>query len=169
MKQNFYRARKLAVLTAVGTAVGVWLLTGTTGASNGQAAAIEHQFAGAETVVVAAARSVSARWEENDYGDRIIVSRIELDVEETLKGAPTQAMSLDVDGGTLDDLTLHVSGLHVMEPGERAVLFLNPGRDKVHTPHLRGQGILVLDDQNIVKGRGLTLDDIRAKARGLGN
>ena len=174
MKLIWRLSRKLAILTAVGTTVGVWLLTGNAGASGSQGlapveaggASIEERIAGAEAVVVATARSVQARWHENEHGDRIIVSRVMLEVEENLKGAAAQMLSMDVDGGTLDDLTLQVSGLHVLEPGERAVLFLNPSAEaNVHTPHMRGQGILPLDDQNAVKDMAVGLNDIRVKAQ----
>lgn len=149
----------------VATAVGVYLVTGILGASGEEQPPVEELIRGSQKVVVASARSVAARWQENEHGDRIIVSRIELDVEETLKGPATQALSLDVDGGTLDGLTLRVSGLHVLEPSERAVLFLNVREGQVHRPH--GEGILVLDDQNIVKDTMLGLNEIRVKARGL--
>ena len=43
------------------------------------------------------------------------------EVEETLKGAPAKELAMDLDGGSLDGLTLRVSDLQSLEPGDRAV------------------------------------------------
>jgi hypothetical protein len=51
-----------------------------------------------------------------------------------------------------------------LTPGERAVFFLDRMSDGTFQPHLRGQGILKLDDQNFVKGTSLSLDEIRRVA-----
>ena len=167
MKLIGSRSPKTFALAAVGTTLGAFVFSGILGASGGEQPAVDELITGADRVVVAKARTVAARWQGNEYGDRIIVSRIELDVEETLKGAAEPVVSLDVDGGTLDGLTLRVSGLDVLESGERAVLFLDAPKGRVHAPHRRGDGILILDDQNMVKDTNLGLNEIRAKARGL--
>lgn len=136
-------------------------------ASNGRIATLDERIAGAQRVVVASARSVDARWRENTYGDRVIVSRVLLDVEENLKGSATNsAIWMDLEGGTLDGFTLKVSDLPDLRPGERAVFFLDQGENGVATPHLRGQGILKLDSDNVVTGSSLRLDAIRSLARG---
>jgi hypothetical protein len=59
---------------------------------------------------------------------------------------------------------LRVSSLPTLTPGERAVFFLDRMSDGTFQPHLRGQGILKLDDQNFVKGTSLSLDEIRRVA-----
>ena len=132
-------------------------------AADGRPVPLDQRVQGSEVVVVATARSVTASWRENASGDRLIVSRYVLQVHETLKGRPAQAASLDLDGGTLDGFTLRVSSLPVLEPGERAVFFLNPGNG-AYQAHLRGQGILKLDDKDVVRGSSLTLDEIRRVA-----
>lgn len=119
---------------------------------------------GAAAVVVATPTSVAASWRENALGDRLIVSRFQLHVEETLKGAPRKDAALDLEGGTLEGVTLRVSSLPTLVPGERAVFFLDAQADGTFTPHLRGQGILKLDDQGFVKGSSLSLDEIRRVA-----
>ena len=55
-------------------------------------------------------------------------------------------MSLDLEGGTLDGFTLRVSSLPTLVPGERAVFFLDGGNGGYHA-HLKGQGILKLDER----------------------
>jgi hypothetical protein len=116
---------------------------------------------GAERVVVAQVAGVDARFERNRFGDELIVSRVVLQVQETLKGRPLRAVSLDLEGGTVGDVTLHVSDLPALAPGDRAVFFLDRGRADAHVPHLRGQGILRLDDTDGVEGSTLTLEAIR--------
>jgi hypothetical protein len=137
------------------------------GDASAQSASLEARIAGAERVVVATAVSVDARWEENAHGDRLIVSRFLLEVSETLKGGAARAVWLDLEGGTLDGLTLRVSSLPRLQPGERAVFFLEPGPGEAFEPYLRGQGILRLDDRDMVRGTNLPLRDIRARALGL--
>ena len=133
-------------------------------ASEGRPVSVAERIQGAHTVVVATAASVNATWRENAFGDRLIVSRVVLHVEETLKGARTPTVSMDLEGGTLDGFTLRVSTLPVLAPGERAVFFLEEAGGGVYRSHLRGLGILKLDDQDQVKGSSLRLDDIRRVA-----
>ena len=57
----------------VGVIVGIGFLSSVATAQN---ATLEYRISGAESVVVATARSVTASWRENEHGDRIIVSRV---------------------------------------------------------------------------------------------
>ena len=155
--------------TAVGAlALLACLTAGTvsTTASSGHIASLDERIQGSQRVVIASARSVNASWRENTYGDRLIVSHVLLDVEETLKGpATSNAIWMDLEGGTLDGFTLVVSDLPTVRPGERGVFFLDQDESGVNTPHLRGQGILKLDDNNIVTGSSLRVGDIRIAAQ----
>ncbi len=140
----------------------------TTGLSARQQPTADRTGSNADRVVVAVARSVTPAWRQTEHGDRIIVSQVLLEIEETLKGAgPTSAL-LEVDGGTLDGFSLRVAGMHVMEVGERAVVFMDAIDGGRHVPHMRGQGILMLDEHNVVRGSNLRLDDIRSRVRGAG-
>jgi hypothetical protein len=162
-------SRQFLTLRALAAIVGVGLATSADAASGGQAAAsLEERVSGAEHVVVATARSVTPSWRENEHGDRIIVSRVLLAVDETLKGGNRPTMWLDVEGGTLDGFTMRASSLPMLQEGERAIFFLDAGEGDVHTPHLRGQGILFLDDQDVIRGGSLNLSDIRTRIRGQG-
>lgn len=152
------RAFALLAFVSVGTL--------TASASSGPFASLDERIDGSQKVVVASARSVNASWRENTYGDRLIVSRVLLDVEETVKGpATSNAIWMDLEGGTLDGFTLRVSDLPTLQPGERAVFFLDQNENGITTPHLRGQGILKLDDNNVVHGSSLRVEDIRNAAR----
>ena len=134
-------------------------------ASGQQPPTIEERAQGAERIVVATVTGVSSRFERNEHGDELIVSRATLAVEEALKGTPEAASTLEYEGGTVNGITLRVSSLPVLSPGERGVFFMNRGKKGELRPHLRGQGILKLDTKNHVQGSGLTLDDVRRMAK----
>jgi hypothetical protein len=127
---------------------------------------IQERFRTADGAVVARITQVKAAYERNQWGDELIVSHTVLAVEEALKGAPGQNLAFDVEGGTVGEMTLRVSDMPEVRVGDRGVFFLKHGRAGEHVPHLRGQGILLLDDTNRVRGTNLTLDEIRSLARG---
>jgi hypothetical protein len=127
---------------------------------------VNERVRGAERVVVASVSDVTGAFATNEFGDQLIVSQVSLVVEESLKGKPTPALVLEVEGGTVGDLTLEVSSLPRMTPGERAVFFVTTNKHGKQVPHLRGLGILKLDSQNRVKGSSLDLETIRRAAHG---
>jgi hypothetical protein len=128
---------------------------------------IEERARGAARIVVATVAETSSRYERNELGDELIVTYARLQVEEVIKG-PAAHVTIAVEGGTVDGVTLRVSSLPTLARGERAVFFLTPGRGGEFRPHLRGQGILKLDSQNRVPGSSLTLDQIRTLAAAAG-
>jgi len=119
----------------------------------------------ANRVVVAEVTDVTPRFDVNEHGDRLIISRVLLQVEETLKGTASPIVEMDVEGGTIGDLTLKVSDLPVIRRGERGVFFLSAASAGVHRPNGRGDGILMLDASNRVAGEALSLADVRAAVR----
>jgi len=133
-------------------------------ASEGGPVPLDERIHGAGAVVVATPSSVTASWNENASGDRLIVSRFVLHVEETLKGSVGPDVALDLEGGTLDGFTMRVSSLPTLAPGERGVFFLDRAANGAFHAHLKGQGILKLDNQDIVKGSSLSLGEIRRVA-----
>lgn len=137
-------------------------------ASGGPQVGIQERARGAAKVVVATTTTVTPVWRTNSYGDQLIVSLVGLQVEETIKGQPASFVSLDLEGGTIGDITLHVSSLPSLKPGERAVFFLDETGSGSHVPHLKGLGILKLETNNQVRGSSLRLDDIRRMAQGAG-
>jgi hypothetical protein len=116
---------------------------------------------GAERVVVGRAASSTPIWQVNEHGDRLIVSVVRIAIEETLKGPSAAALDVEIEGGTIGDLTLHVSDVAPFVPGERAVLYLRRTPRGTFEPHLRGQSLLKVDASNRVEGSSLTLADIR--------
>lgn len=129
---------------------------------------ISERVRGAERVVVASVSDVTASFASNEYGDQLIVSQVSLSIEESLKGKPEHSIVVEVDGGTVGDLTLEVSSLPRMTPGERAVFFVTTNKKGKYVPHMRGLGILKLDGQNRVKGSSLDLATIRQAAAAAG-
>ena len=116
---------------------------------------------GAELVVVGRVASLAPKWQVNEFGDRLIVSVVRVIVNETLKGPALAALDVEVEGGTIGEVTLHVSDQASLAPGERAVFYLNRTARGVFVPHLRGEGLLKLDASNRVSGSSLTLEEIR--------
>jgi len=134
-------------------------------ASGSPNVSIPERARGSNKVVVAKVATITPQWRTNSFGDRLIVSEVSLDVEETLKGRAAGSLWLDLVGGTLDGFTLKVSSLPEMKPGERAVCFLDAIENGWHVPHLKGLGILKLDDNNQIRDSTLRLDAIRSMVR----
>lgn len=121
---------------------------------------------GAEKVVLATVVDVNSAFAKTVHGDQIIVSQVQLHVEETLKGSGRDfALLVDVEGGTVGDLTLNVSDMPSVTAGERAVFFLNRASNGKHVPHLRGLGIIKLNEQDLAPGSSLTLETIRTEVQ----
>lgn len=136
-------------------------------ASNGRLVDIPERAKGAETVVVGTVVDVHSSFRTNASGDQLIVSRAVVLVDEQLKGpGQSSTIEVDIEGGTVGDLTLTVSDMPSIAIGERATFFLNRGESGVHVPHLRGLGILKLDKHGRVPGSSLTLTQIRRMTNG---
>jgi hypothetical protein len=127
-------------------------------------APLSERTRGAERVVVGRVVSVKGVWQENEYGDRLIVSVVRVTVDETLKGQPQQELEIEVEGGTIGDLTLRVSDLPAFTQGERAVFYLTRSPRGTFVPYMRGQGLLKLDRFERVAGSAVTLEQIRRAA-----
>ena len=135
--------------------------------STGRPADIAARTRGAGRVVVAQVADVQARFDVNKYGDRVIVSQLLMEVEESLKGPHASVVPVDVEGGTIGGLTLDVSDSVRLKKGDRAVLFLDATVTPAgaYRPHQRGLGVLKLDSTNHVAGSSVTLDQIKAAVR----
>jgi hypothetical protein len=130
---------------------------------------VQTRAKGAERVVVAAVESVQPIYAKNDFGDDLIVTRTWVRISEVMKGkgiATGEVMELDVEGGTVGDVTLRVSDMQPVAPGDKAVLFLTRNKSGRLVPHMRGLGILKLDKSNKVLGTDVTLDELRPLLRG---
>ena len=116
---------------------------------------------GAERVVVGTVDRVVPMAVQNEYGDQLIVSRTTVVVEEVLQGSPTQILTVDIEGGTLGDLTLEVSDMPSVKQGDRGIFFVTRAAGDSHVLHRRGEGLLRLRQNEVIDRPGLTLDSIR--------
>jgi len=137
----------------------------TTSASQGRSVDIGKLTKGAHRIVVALVTDVQPRFDVNEYGDRLIVSRLAVNVDETLKGTAAPVADIDVEGGTIGDLTLEVSDTPKVRRGQRGVFFLEPASSGIHRPHGHGVGLMMLDQSDHVVGSGLSLAELRAAIR----
>ena len=153
--------RAAVVLTAI-TLCG---LVNAAVAGQGAAVPLADRARGAERVVVGRVTSINPTWHVNEFGDRLIVSTVRVAVDETLKGLAQSALDVEVEGGTIGTLTLHVSDQEPLARGDRAVFYLARNVRGALVPHLRGQGLLKLDRSDRVPGSSLTLNDIRRTVR----
>jgi hypothetical protein len=126
--------------------------------------ALADRTRGSERVVVGRVTAVNPEWRTNEFGDRLIVSIVRVTVDETLKGPAQADIAVEVEGGTIGDLTLHVSDQEPMARGDRAVFYLKRTARGAFVPHLRGQGLLKLDGSDRVRGSSVRLSDIRRAA-----
>jgi hypothetical protein len=120
----------------------------------------------AERVVVGRVTAVNGVWRDTEFGDRLIFSVVRVSVEETLKGQAQASLDVEVEGGTIGDLTLRVSDVSSFAPGDRAVFYLTRSPRGALVPHRRGLGLLKLDRSQRVAGSSLTLEQIRRSVRG---
>ena len=134
--------------------------------AQGTSVPLAERTRGAERVVVGRVTTVNPIWRTNEFGDRLIVSVVNVAVDETLRGPALPSVDVEVEGGTIGDLTLNVSDLEPVAPGDRAVFYLARNTRGVFVPHLRGQGLLKLDRSDRVRNSAVTLADIRRAAQG---
>ena len=118
-----------------------------------------------EMVVVGTIVAVDPVFETNEYGDQLIVSKVQLRVDEKMKGNAGAVVPVSIEGGEIGDLKLDVSDLPTVKQGERGTFFLDQSRDGSFVPHDRGFGIMKLDARDRVQGSDLTLDEIRSAVR----
>jgi hypothetical protein len=123
---------------------------------------------GAERVVVGRVASTGAVWRVNEHGDRLIVTVLRVTTSETLKGQAQSSFDVEVEGGTIGDLTLKVSDLPSFAPGERAVFYLRRNPLGAFVPHGRADGLLKLDPSDRIPGSAVTLDEVRRSVAAAG-
>lgn len=119
---------------------------------------------GASRVVVGSVARVEPRLVQTSSGDRIIVSRTWIRVEESLKGRKDAWLAVDVEGGAIGDISMRASDITPLVAGERAVLLVEPTPEGGWRPHRRGQGLLRLTRDDRVRELGVSLDQLRRLA-----
>jgi hypothetical protein len=103
----------------------------------------------------------------NSFGDDLIVTTAIVYVNETLHGTGPAWLPIEIDGGTLNGVTMRASDLPLLNRGDRAVILADQLKDGRFVPHGRGQGVLPLQADDRLQDSTLTLDDVRRIAREL--
>ena len=152
-------------MRTVPAVLAVLLTAAIVSAQNGKPEDVGERAKGAKKVVLAVVTDVESEFGENDYGDRLILSRVSMRVSETMKGPHEETVVLNLEGGTVGDLTLDVSDMPQMTRGERAVVFLEDSKQGGYNPHHRGEGVMKVDDDDQIVGTDLNVSDIRAAVK----
>lgn len=135
-------------------------------ASGDMRADLAARVRGAQGVLVGTVVGVRARVQKNEWGDVLIVSRLSVAVDEVLKGsAASRITDVDVEGGTLNGVTLHVAHQPALDRGDRAALIVDAGPAGAWVPHQKSRGVLKLDASSRIVGTSLGLTDLRDAAR----
>lgn len=119
----------------------------------------------AKFALVGTVTDTHASRRKSQWGDEIIVTRAVLRTDEVLKGGPPSWVPIDLEGGTVDGITMEVSHTPLVWRGERAVFLVDQLADGRFIAHDRGAGILKLRPDDRVADSALTLNEIRALAR----
>ena len=120
---------------------------------------------GAERVVVGQVLRTDAAQLTNAYGDVLIVSHTLVRVDETLKGTSAATLVVDIEGGTLNGVTMRASDIPLLQTGDHAVFFVDARSGGAFVPHQRGHGLLKLDAQGMTEHGTLSVDSIRTTVR----
>jgi len=88
--------------------------------------------------------SMQSRWNEDRT---LIVTDVELQVTEALKGRAAPQVTLEVLGGRVDDLVLEIVGGPSFAPGEEVLVFATAGKDgRLRLPGLAQAKVTVEPD-----------------------
>ena len=150
-------------IAAVATVVAT--MTIPIGAEPRTAADVKAAVQKAKFTLVGTVTDTQASRRKSQWGDEIIVTRAVLRTDEALKGTPPSWVPIDLEGGTIDGITMEASHTPLMARGERAVFLVDQLADGRFIAHERGAGILKLRPDDRVQDSALTLNDIRALVR----
>ena len=122
------------------------------------------RLCGASRTVVGSVARLEPRMVRTSRGDELIVTRTWFRVEEALKGRADTYLAVDVEGGTLGDISMRASDITPFVIGERAIVMVEPTAEGGWRPHRRGLGLLRLSPDNRVRDLGVSLADVRRTA-----
>lgn len=86
---------------------------------------LEELTGGAEVIVLGTVETAEGAWSDDG---RMIVTRVQVAVEKSLKGGPRATVVFEVPGGRVGDTMMVASGAPVFRAGERVALFLDRSR-----------------------------------------
>jgi len=149
------------------TVVALTAATVTAHSASRREVPLDERVRGAERIIAGHVMMVKSEFTTNEFGDRLIVTRTRVVVSEVLKGRVTSStMEVDLEGGTVGQLRLQVSDMPEVRPGDHVVLMLRESPMGRQVPSMRGQGVFKFNRQGRDDEQGITLEDIRAAAKG---
>ncbi len=83
-------------------------------------------------VLIGKVKNVYSYYDGNEWGDYLIFSRVDVKVEQKLKGKTNDEVSFVVEGGTVGEMTLKVSNYPLFEEGEKIKLYLKEDKQVYH-------------------------------------
>jgi len=100
---------------------------------------------GAELVVTGTVDRVTSDFGRNERGDELIISTVSVRVRETLRGEAPSIVEFALEGGTVGGLTLKVSDVPKLKPGDEGSFALRRSvADARWVPNRGAEGIRVL-------------------------
>src|SRR4051812_16034487 len=111
------------------------LLTASAFAQHGPPITVADRGRGAAVVLVGTVDSAVPLYRTNKYGDNVIVSQLSVRVSEVIKGDAPGFVTLEVEGGTINGITMKTSDLPELHPGDNVVFFLDRSESGELTPH----------------------------------
>jgi hypothetical protein len=136
-------------------------------AADAQTAEMTAGLQRAKLSVIGSVSETRASRRRSSHGDEIIVTTAVVRVSESLRGNAPAWVSLDVEGGTLNGVTLEVSDTPLLRRGDRAVFLIEQLPDRRYVPLRGGAGIFKLKPDDSLENLPLTLNDVRRLARDL--
>ncbi len=125
------------------------------------AAALDSRIEGSEAVFRGKVESKRSYYLRRSNGSEIIVTRYKLSLDETFKGRPPVDREVVIEGGTVNGITLTVSDMPVLNPGEELIVLGDETPDGF-TPRDRSGGILRIEPgTGKLLGGVLTTNDFR--------
>lgn len=118
----------------------------------------------AKFAIVGTITETRASRRRSGWGDDIIVTTAIVRADETLRGASPSWTPLELEGGTLNGVTMEASDTPLTQRGERAVFLVDQLPDGRFIAHGRRRGILKLRQDDRVADSDLTLNDVRRLA-----
>jgi hypothetical protein len=133
--------------------------------AQGASAELTKALKQAKFAIVGTITETRASRRRSSWGDDIIVTTAIVHTDETLRGAAPSWTPLELEGGTLNGVTMEASETPLTTRGERAVFLVDQLPDGRFVAHGRRAGILKLRADDRVEDSALTLSDVRRLAQ----
>jgi hypothetical protein len=145
----------------IGLALVLVTLTDAAAAAEPTAAALNNGIRRAAFTVVGTVADTRPSRRRSSFGDEVIVTTAIVQVTEQLRGGAPSWLPIEVEGGTIGDITMEVSDTPILHRGDRAIFLIDRLTDGRYVPHDRGRGIARLMSDDRINDSALTLGDVR--------